>query len=60
MKGAFRHQNIIIFLNSYLSLAHKTDSAKEVVVNNPCTFAQNFVTWGPDVQYHPNWTFWTV
>ena len=44
MKGAFKHQNIIIFLNSLLSLAHKTDSAKQVVVNNPYAFAQNIVT----------------
>ena len=36
--------NIIIFLNSSLSLAHKTDSAKQVVVNNPYAFAQNIMT----------------
>ena len=44
MKGAFRHQNIIIFLDPILSLAHKTNSARKATIKNLNTFAENIVT----------------
>ena len=53
MKGAFRHQNIIIFLDPILSLAHKTNSARKAVINIPDTFTQNILTSDHDVEYDP-------
>ena len=55
MKGAFRHQNIIIFLNSLLSLAHKTNSARKAVINIPDTSTQNILTSDHDVEYDPKY-----
>ena len=57
MKGAFRHQNIIIFLDPIFSLAHKTNSARKATIKNLNTFAENIVTLRLDVQYHPDWNF---
>ena len=57
MKGAFRHQNIIIFLDPNFSLAHKTNSARKATIKNLNTFAENIVTLRLDVQYHPDWNF---